>query len=224
MVSPDLPRLNSDHKASISTILAHLFSAFDAHSILVTALTPTSITVNYANGTPETYLLHSTREIPFSPPLPSLADAGARLDQMAAESRLRPKSGKSSITITEYRLPRGKTLKVALWGALKVLVWPTVRILFMGGNLYTDLLGLVRKEWMYGIPAFFVIQTMCVHVGSTALVLVPKLHKYNVPFGSAVWWKWCLGNVLGGMTSSWTFDEVVKEEETRRVAEAKKAV
>ncbi|KAF2810826.1 uncharacterized protein BDZ99DRAFT_462136 [Mytilinidion resinicola] len=223
MASPNLSTLSSDHAASISTILNHLFSVFDAHSILATALTPTSITINYANGTPETYLLHSTREIPFSPPLLSLADAGARLDQMAAESRLRPKSGKSSITITEYRLPRGKNLKVALWGALKVVVWPTVRTI-MGGNLYTDLLGLFRKKWACGIPAFFVIQTMCVQFGSTGLVLVPKLHKYNVPFGSVLWWKWCLGNVLGGMTSSWTFDEVVHEEEVRRGAEVKKAV
>ncbi|OCL09847.1 hypothetical protein AOQ84DRAFT_290443 [Glonium stellatum] len=177
------------------------------------------MTVIYANGTRETYLLNSKRQIPFNPPLKSIDEANERINAMAADE-IGGSAGRSDITIKAYRWPQGITNWIIIgWGTL-MMVGIFVRNMFAPGSGLYKTLGVDPNadaaKWCYRIVFFLSMLTLVVHILEASIILAPKLYKYNVPFGSGLWWKWYLGHIVGGMTSSWTLDEIVKEEEKRQ--------
>jgi Protein of unknown function (DUF2470) len=220
MASPQqLQSLSEANTASLTRILNRLFSVFDPHSIHITNLTAHGMTVIYANGTRETYLLNSKREIPFDPPLKSLNEAQERINVMAA-TEIGGSAGRNDITIKEHRWPQGATnWTIVGFGAL-MIVCIFVRGMFAPGSAYYETLGLDPNadtaKWCYRILSFLSIGTLVTNILEASIILAPKLHKYNVPLGSGLWWKWYLGHIVGGMTSVWTLDKIVKEEEKKR--------
>ncbi|OCK76919.1 hypothetical protein K432DRAFT_305321 [Lepidopterella palustris CBS 459.81] len=181
----------------------------------------------YANGTPETYVLHSKREIFFEPPLKSLDEAVERIEALARKAALiRPEEGQSIITIEEYRLPRGLANYIVIGWSVLMLIGIFARNVLLPENAYYEDLGLGRNptvaKWSWRVLTFFSIGTLIVHIVEAGVILAPKLHKYNVPLGSVLWSKWILGHIAGGMTSTWAFDELVSEEEKRYLGGVKK--
>lgn len=230
-----LTSLARNHETDLAFILNQHFDVIDPSDIRLIAITPSKLTVNYAVGKKSTYLLRSTRDIAFSPPLQPLSadEAGARIADMAEEAKIEGalnKDGKSVYTIDHYRFPRG-----ALNGL--IVVWSVVKLSALVGRLaflpgypghgiFESLLTPIQNIWGYRIATALSVGAVVTHAFEGALVLAPRLYKYNVRFGSKLWWRWQLGGLYGGATSFWTVDEMVKEQKAQRRArrEAEKKV
>ncbi|MCJ1418772.1 hypothetical protein MMC32_005123 [Xylographa parallela] len=214
-----LTHLTTTHPSTLARLLEHHASAYDAQSPHLTALTPTSLTIAYTNGSASSYILHSSKTIPLSPPLASLSppEVEARLLAMdAAAEAVIARGGRSELVIKAYRAPRGWQLVAAVWVACVVGAYA----LETRGS---ELLGLgERAGWWYRVglgTAFWVLVVL--HVGESVGVLLPMLWKYNVRVGTGVWWLWVGSHIVEGWGAIMRFRGIVREEEGRRAKEGK---
>ncbi|MCJ1437479.1 hypothetical protein MMC27_006866 [Xylographa pallens] len=221
-----LTHLSTTHPTTLARLLEHHASAFDAQNPHLTALTPTSLTIAYTNGSAASYILHSSKRIPLSPPLASLAlaDVEARLLAMDAEAEAAiARGGRSELAVTAYRTPQGWQLVAAVWVACVMGAYAVERGAGERGRV-SELLGMgERWGWWYRVglgTAFWVL--VVVHVGESVGVLLPMLWRYNVKVGTRVWWLWVGSHAVEGWGAIMRFRGMVKEEEGRRVKEGKK--
>ncbi|MCJ1394089.1 hypothetical protein MMC18_006967 [Xylographa bjoerkii] len=228
--SPEQQRLlnyiNTTYPETLARFLEHYVTAFDAQRPRLTAITPSSLTIAYTNGTASSFILHSSKSIPIDPPLSSLClpEVEARLLAMDAECEAAiERGGRSELAITEYRAPQGWQIGAAAWIASMMV---TYAVETFGGEGWraSELLGLGQRwGWWYRLGlgvTFWVVVVL--HVGESAGIMLPMLWKYNVKVGTGLWWRWVGSHAVEGWGAIVRFRGMVKEEEGRRVKEGKK--
>ncbi|MCJ1379516.1 hypothetical protein MMC17_002617 [Xylographa soralifera] len=215
-----LAHLNTTYPDTLARLLEHHATAFDAQQPRLTAITPSSLTIAYTNGSASSFILHSTKNIPLSPPLASLSlpSVEARLLAMDAECEAAlERGGRSELAITAYRAPQGWQIIAAAWIAC-VMGTYAVETFGAEGWRVSGLLGLgERWGWWYGLglgTAFWLL--VVAHVGESAGVMLPLLWKYNVKVGTGLWWLWVGSHAVEGWGAVMRFRGMVREEEERR--------
>ncbi|MCJ1402707.1 hypothetical protein MMC11_005928 [Xylographa trunciseda] len=221
-----LKHINTTHPETLARFLEHYATAFDAQRPRLIAITPSSLTIAYTNGTASSFILHSTKSIPLSPPLPSLSihDVEARLLAMDAECEAAiERGGRSEVALTEYRAPRGLELAAAVFIASVMGAYGVEKFGAKGWRI-SELLGLGerwggRYKWGLGVTFWVVV---VLHVGENAGILLPLLWKYNVKVGTGLWWRWVGSHWVEGWGAIMRLKGMVREAEARRVKEGKK--
>ncbi|MCJ1284891.1 hypothetical protein MMC26_004228 [Xylographa opegraphella] len=221
-----LAHLNTTYPDTLARLLEHHATAFDAQRPRLTALTPSSLSIAYTNGSASSFVLHSTKRIPLSPPLASISlpVVEERLLAMDAECIAAiERGGRSELAVTAYWAPRGWQM-VAAVGVACVMVAYAVEYFGGEGWRVSELLGLdARAErWCrLGLGTAFGLLVVA-HVGESVGIMLPMLWKYNVPVGTGLWWLWVGSHVVEGWGAIMRFREMVREEEGRTVKEGKK--
>ena len=207
-----ITHMNTDHQDSLIRYLqyyAHLspFSARNAHLAFITF---SSLTINSSPFTPHI--------IPINPPMTSWSEARPRVVAMDAEATAGLKN--SSVTVKRYKKSRGFMTVVMLAVAMTFVLFSR-RAHFRSGSVVYDLLlshvpSFADFCWKIQPPllTFMVI----VHTAEALYMQKSRLEKHTVRLFSITWWQWIISAFVEGFFSFGRFDEIVREEESKKAA------
>ncbi|CAI7584747.1 unnamed protein product [Penicillium palitans] len=144
---------------------------------------------------------HGTRySVPIEPPMKNYSEARSRMVAMHKESLKR--LGRSEITLTEYRAPRG----------IHAVIF--VLNLQPGSDLY-EYLGLHRVPWFPRLVCITQPLVVAIHIIETIALIVTQLKPLNVPVLSGLWWKWVASCFVEGYGSFARIKQFVKEQKAK---------
>ncbi|KAI1820635.1 hypothetical protein F4861DRAFT_50079 [Xylaria intraflava] len=208
-----IAHMNKEHAADLKRYLRAFngLSSSAAADAQLVDLTVDALTIKSACG------VHTVR---VSPPMKSLADSRARLVDMAG--RAQETLGLSDIRIDRFLGPRGIGI-LSFTGVIFYLVSAAALAL---GLLYpgTPAWSLLDKYFPYGAAGFawsvkaISIPVFLIHSTEAWWMARSRLSKYNVEFGSALWFKWVLVTSIEGVPAFARFDRLVQEERKKKDA------
>ena len=205
-----ISHMNRDHQDSVARFLEHFahVSTYSARKAKLTDITLDSLTIISSNGSP--YV------IPLDPPLahwPEVRERVVAMDQEALRGLNR-----SSITVREYRRPRG-FLAVVFVASANTMVWFSQCSNFLPGSfLYEYILKHVPNfaRFCYGIQPYVFYPTLAIHISEALWMERSRLRKFNVPRFSKLRWHWLSSNFIEGAGAFVRFDRIVQEEITKK--------
>ncbi|KGO38815.1 protein of unknown function DUF2470 [Penicillium expansum] len=131
---------------------------------------------------------HGTRySVPIEPAMKNYSEARGRMVAMHKESLKR--LGRSEITLTEYRAPRGIQAVIFVLCALFYVTCFQRSNLQPGSDLY-EYLELQRVPWFPRLVCILQPYVVGIHIIETVALVVTQLKPLNVPVLSGLWWKW----------------------------------
>ncbi|KAJ5503512.1 hypothetical protein N7463_006386 [Penicillium fimorum] len=200
-----IKHMNADHQDSLALFLQAYcgITSTQAKNAQLEELTTSNLII----------ASHGTRySVPIEPEMKNYSEARGRMVAMHKDSLKR--LGRSEITLTEYRAPRG--IHAVIFG-LCFLLYVTCfqrNNLHPGSALY-EYLGLQRVPWL---PRFvYIIQpyVVAIHVFETVALAVTVLKPLNVPVLSGLWWKWIVSCSVEGYGSFVRIKKFVKEQKAK---------
>lgn len=157
---------------------------------------------------------HGTRySVPIEPAMKDYSEARGRMVAMHKESLKR--LGRSEITLTEYRAPRG------IQAVIFVLCFLFYITCFQRSNLqpgseFYEYLGLQRVPWFPRLVCILQPYVVAIHIIETVLLVVTQLKPLNVPVMSGLWWKWVASCFVEGYGSFSRIKKFVKEQKAKK--------
>ncbi|CAG8260544.1 unnamed protein product [Penicillium salamii] len=161
---------------------------------------------------------HGTRySAPIEPPMKDYSEARSRMVAMHKESLRR--LGRSDITLTEYRAPRG--LPIVVFG-LCLFFYASCfqRSNLLPGSFVYEYFGykFVPKlaHFVYNIQPWFFPLVVGIHVFETVLLIVTQLRPLGVPVLSVLWCKWVASCFVEGFDTFQRIKQIVQEEREKK--------
>ncbi|CAI7582584.1 unnamed protein product [Penicillium crustosum] len=152
---------------------------------------------------------HGTRySVPIEPPMKNYSEARSRMVAMHKESLKR--LGRSEITLTEYRAPRGIHAVIFVLCLLFYVTCFLRSNLQPGSDLY-EYLGLQRVPWFPRLICITQPLVVAIHIIETIALVVTQLKPLNVPVLSGLWWKWVASCFVEGYVCEGAEGEEWKE-------------
>lgn len=156
---------------------------------------------------------HGTRySVPIEPAMKNYSEARGRMVAMHKESLKR--LGRSEITLTEYRAPRGIQAVIFVLCALFYVTCFQRSNLQPGSDLY-EYLELQRVPWFPRLVCILQPYVVGIHIIETVALVVTQLKPLNVPVLSGLWWKWVASCFVEGYGSFSRIKQFVKEQKAK---------
>lgn len=207
MASKDyiIKHMNTDHQDSLELFLqAHCkISASQAKPAQLEDITPSTLIIRAG----------STRySVPIDPPMKDLTEARGRMVSMHKDSLQR--LGRSDVTLTEYRAPRG--LQAVVFGlCLFTYISCFQRSNLLPGSLVYEYLGYKFvpdfAHFVYNIQPYLFPAVVGIHVLESVSLAVLRLKPLGVPFMSPLWWSWFVSCFVEGAGAWERIGQIVKE-------------
>lgn len=150
--------------------------------------------------------------VPIEPAMKDYSEARGRMVAMHKESLKR--LGRSEITLTEYRAPRGIEAVIFVLCLLFYVTCFQRSNLQPGSDLY-EYLGLQRVPWFPRIVCILHPYVVAIHIVETIALAVTQLKPLNVPALSGLWWKWVASCFVEGYGSFKRIRQIVKEQKAK---------
>lgn len=205
-----IAHMNNDYQDSLIRYLQHYhrLSSFSARNAYLSDITFDSLTILSSNNSPH--------HIQIKPPMTAWSEARPRLVAMDAEATAA--LGRSNINVKEYKNPRGFMTVVFVACACTYLAFFRRANFEAGSLLYDMLLKYFPRfaNFCWAIQPYLFGFMVVAHSGEAVYMERRYLRKHTVRMGSLVWWKWMVSTFVEGVGSFKRFEEVVREEESRR--------
>ncbi|KAJ5157134.1 uncharacterized protein N7482_008234 [Penicillium canariense] len=205
-----IKHMNADHGDSLQLYLQAFceISARKAKGASLEDLTLSNLIIS----------AHGTRySVPIQPPMKDYNEARGRLVTLHKDSL--KKMGRSDVTLTEYRAPRGyQAVIFALVLFTYATCWSRGNLLpgafvyeNMGFKFVPDFAHFIYNIW----PVFFP-SVVGIHVLETVALAVLRLRPLGVPFGSKLWFTWVGSCFIEGFGAFVRIGAIVREERARK--------
>lgn len=209
-----IKHMNADHADSLQLYL-QAFCGITAREAKDASLEDLSLShlILRAQGT--RYL------VPVDPPMKDYSEARGRLVALHKESL--QKLGRSDVTLTEYRAPRG------IQAVIFALCLYTYASCFRRGNLLPgsfvyENLGFKYvpdfAHFVYNIQPLLFPSVVGIHLVESALLAVKRLKPLGVPFMSGLWCVWVASTFVEGFGAFQRIGQIVKEERAKKGGKA----
>lgn len=212
MASKDfiIKHMNADHEDSLSLFLQAYCSitSSETKSAALENITLTNLIIT-AQGT--------RYSVPIEPPMKDYSEARTRMVAMHKESLKR--LGRSDITLTEYRAPRGFP---AVIFALCLFTYASCfqRSNLLPGSFVYEYFGYKFvpdfAHFVYTIHPWFFPLVLGIHVFETILLIVTQLRPLGVPVFSGLWCKWVGSCFIEGFDTFQRIKKLVEEERAKK--------
>lgn len=204
-----IKHMNADHQESLEIYLQAFcaISAREARHAKLEDLDLSNLIIS-ANGTRYT--------VPFDPPMKDLNEARGRLVALRKDSLQR--LGRSEITITEYRGPRG--FQIVIFG-LCVFTYISCfkRDNLLPGSWVYENLGFKFvpdfAHFVYNVQPILFSLVVGGHILEATLLAIFRLRPHGVPVFSGLWCKWIGSCLMEGMGSWVRTKEIVDEQRAK---------
>lgn len=161
---------------------------------------------------------HGTRySVPIEPPMKNYSEARSRMVAMHKDSLRR--LGRSDITLTEYRAPRG--FPIVVFG-LCLFFYASCfqRSNLLPGSFVYEYFGYRYvpdlAHFVYNIQPWFFPLVVGIHIFETVLLIVTQLRPLGVPVLSALWCKWVASCLVEGFNTFQRIKQIVQEEREKK--------
>lgn len=212
MASKDfiIKHMNADHEDSLSLFLQAYCSitSSETKSAALENITLTNLIIT-AQGT--------RYSVPIEPPMKDYSEARTRMVAMHKESLKR--LGRSDITLTEYRAPRGFP---AVIFALCLFTYASCfqRSNLLPGSFVYEYFGYKFvpdfAHFVYTIHPWFFPLVLGIHVFETILLIVTQLRPLGVPVFSGLWCKLVGSCFIEGFDTFQRIKKLVEEERAKK--------
>ncbi|CEJ54163.1 hypothetical protein PMG11_00484 [Penicillium brasilianum] len=205
-----IKHMNADHGDSLQLYLQAYngISARESQGATLEELTLSNLILK-ANGT--------RYNVPLQPPMKDYTEARGRLVALHKESLT--KLGRSDVTLTEYRAPRG--FQAVIFGLVLftyATCWQRSNLLpgafvfeNMGFKFVPDFAHFIYRIW----PVFFP-SVVAIHVLESVAMAVLRLKPMGVPVGSGLWFTWMGSCFIEGFGAFARIRDIVKEERAKK--------
>lgn len=155
--------------------------------------------------------------VPVDPPMKDYSEARGRLVALHKESL--EKLGRSDVTLTEYRAPRGFH---AVIFALCLYTYASCfrRDNLLPGSFVYENLGYKFvpdfAHFVYNIQPFLFPAVVGIHLLESAVLAVKRLKPLGVPFMSGLWCAWVASTFVEGFGAFQRIGQIVKEERAKK--------
>lgn len=161
---------------------------------------------------------HGTRySAPIEPPMKDYSEARSRMVAMHKESLKR--LGRSDVTLTEYRAPRGFPVVIFVL-CLFFYASNFQRSNLLPGSFVYEYFGYKfvpgLAHFVYNIHPWFFPLVVGIHVFETALLIWTQLRPLGVPVFSSVWCMWVGSCFIEGFDTFQRIKQIVKEEREKK--------
>ncbi|KAJ5084707.1 hypothetical protein NUU61_009286 [Penicillium alfredii] len=213
MASKDvvIKHMNANHPESLELFLQAYcaISAREAQTAQLEDISNTHLVIR----------AHGTRySVPIDPPLKNISDARGRLVAMHNDSLQR--LGRSDVTLTEYRGPRGvvQTVVFALCVFTYISCFQRSNLL-PGASVY-EYLGYKYvpdfAHFVYTIQPYLFPGVLVIHLLEASFLAVKRLKPLGVPLMSGLWWMWVSSCFIEGFGVWQRIAQIVKEERAKK--------
>ena len=155
--------------------------------------------------------------VPLNPPMKDYNEARGRLVALHKDSLQR--LGRSDVTLTEYRGPRGiHAVIFALCLFTYVSCWRRTNLL--PGSFVYENLGFKYvpdfAHFVYNIQPLLFPVVLAIHITEATLLAILKLKPHGVPVLSKLWCTWVASCFVEGFGSFVRINQIVKEERAKK--------
>jgi len=155
--------------------------------------------------------------VPIDPPMKDFSEARERLVALRKESLRR--LGRSDVTLTEYRAPRG--VQIVIFGlCLFTYVSCFRRSNLLPGAFVYENLGYKYApdfaHFVYNIQPLLFPVMVGIHVLESTLLAVLRLKPLGVPFMSGLWCTWVGSCFIEGFGAFQRIEQIVKAERAKK--------
>ncbi|KAJ5085944.1 hypothetical protein N7532_010715 [Penicillium argentinense] len=201
-----IKHMNADHGDSLQLYLQAYarITAAQSKGAALEDLTLSALTIR-ANGT--------RYSIPIDPPMTSYNEARGRLVALHKDSL--QKLGRSDMTLTEYRAPRGHH---AIIFALCLFTYASCfrRENLLPGSFIYENLGYKFlpdfAHFVYNIQPWLFPGVVAIHIFESVLLAVTRLKPLGVPLFSGLWFAWVGSCFIEGFGTFQRIGKIVKEQ------------
>ncbi|KAJ5758062.1 uncharacterized protein N7511_006756 [Penicillium nucicola] len=205
-----IKHMNADHQDSLALFLQAYngLSASAARTAQLEDISLSSLTIT-AKGT--------RYHVPIDPVMKSYSDARGCMVAMHKESLKR--LGRSDVTLTEYRGPRG--FQAVIFG-LCLFTYASCfqRSNLLPGSMIYEYLGYKYvpdfAHFVYNIQPYLFPAVVAIHVLESVLLAVLQLKPLGVPVFSGLWIAWVSSCFVEGFGCFQRIGSIVKEERAKR--------
>ena len=205
-----IKHMNADHGDSVQLYLQAFcnISAREAHGAQIEDLSLSNLIVK-ANGT--RYI------VPIDPPMKDYGEARGRL--VALHKKSLERLGRSDVTLSEYRAPRG--MQAVIFGlCLFTYVSCFQRSNLLPGSFVYEHLGYKYvpdfAHFVYRIQPLLFPAVVGIHLFESALLAILKLKPHGVPVLSGLWCSWMASCFVEGFGAFQRIGQIVKEERAKK--------
>ncbi|CRG90301.1 hypothetical protein PISL3812_07344 [Talaromyces islandicus] len=217
--------MNADHRDTLGFFLQVycLVCPIEAESAELEEirLSGMTITTSSSNCPPSTSQ-KTHYFVPFEPQLSSLSQVRQQVVSMHHHSL--KALGRSDITITEYRRPRGFAAVIFTACILTFTAFARRANFLEGSSLYTLVLRHVPgfAVFCYRIQPLLMTLMIGIHLSEAIYLWLYRLRPHNIAFGSRLWFCWFVNDFIEGYTALQRFDGLVAEERAKKAQHPKK--
>ncbi|KAJ5455387.1 hypothetical protein N7475_010508 [Penicillium sp. IBT 31633x] len=212
MASQDfiIKHMNADHQDSVELFVQAYCSitANQAKSAQIEDISLSNLIIA-ARGT--------RYSVPIDPPMKDYSEARGRMVAMHKESLKR--LGRSEVTLTEYRAPRG--IQAVIFG-LCLFTYASCyqRSNLLPGSAVYEYLGYKFvpnfAHFVYNIQPYLFPAVVAIHLFETGLLAVTQLKPLGVPVLSGLWCKWVASCFIEGFGAFQRIKHIVKKEKAKK--------
>lgn len=217
--------MNADHRETLGFFLQVycLVSANEAESAELEEIRLSGMTITTTNSIcPPTTSQKTHYFVPFEPELSSISEVRQQVVKMHYHSL--KALGRSDITITEYRPPRGFPAVIFTACILTFAAFSRRANFLEGSGLYSLVLRHVPgfAVFCYTIQPLLMTLMVGIHLSEAIYLWLYRLRPHNIAFGSRLWFCWFVNDFLEGYTALMRFDALVAEERAKKAQHAPK--
>lgn len=210
-----IKHMNADHQESLQVYL-QAFCAISAREARNPRLEDLELSHLVVSANATRYI------VPFDPPMKDFNEARGRLVALHKESLKR--LGRSDITVTEYRGPRGfQTVILGLCIFTYISCYKRSNLL-PGAFVYENLgFKLVPNfaHFVYNIQPYLFPGVVACHIFETIGLAILRLKPHGVPALSGLWWAWVVSCLLEGFGSWARIKDIVEEKRAKQGEKSK---
>ncbi|KAJ5861048.1 uncharacterized protein N7529_008358 [Penicillium soppii] len=204
-----IKHMNADHQDSLVLFLQAYcrISTSQAKTANLEEITLSNLIVT-ARGT--------RYSVPIDPPMKDYSEARSRMVAMHKESLKR--LGRSDVTLSEYRAPRG--VQAVIFG-LCLFTYASCfrRSNLLPGSFVYEYFGYKFvpdfAHFVYNIQPWLLPGVLGIHVVETILLAITQLKPLGVPVFSGLWCKWVASCFVEGFGAFQRIKQIVKEERSK---------
>ncbi|KAJ5808000.1 hypothetical protein N7474_009269 [Penicillium riverlandense] len=208
-----IKHMNADHSDSLSLFLQAYngISARESQSATLEDITTSHMIIR----------VRGTRYIvPLEPPMKDLSESRARMVALHKESLRR--LGRSDVTLTEYRGPRGVEA-IIFFLCLFYFATCYSRDNLLPGSWVYEHLGYKYMpdvaHFTYNVQPYMFPGVVGIHILEAASLAWFRLRPLGVPVLSGTWCKWVASCLVEGFGSWSRINKIVKEERAKNKSE-----
>jgi hypothetical protein len=204
-----IKHMNADHQDSLVLFLQAYcrISTSQAKTANLEEITLSNLIVT-ARGT--------RYSVPIDPPMKDYSEARSRMVAMHKESLKR--LGRSDVTLSEYRAPRG--VQAVIFGLCLFTYASCFRCSnLLPGSFVYEYFGYKFvpdfAHFVYNIQPWLLPGVLGIHVVETILLAITQLKPLGVPVFSGLWCKWVASCFVEGFGAFQRIKQIVKEERSK---------